>query len=714
METETRSRPELRPVWTGRGDHPQPSPGTTPLSATSPLYSASLSLPSPMHPTSPSYDPMRAHERALVDRLDRLDHLHRPADPCGPDERDSARGLPDGLPRSPLTPAITSAIDDRRHSLSPSSPSARRNSQQIQESLQDWGHVYFGNGPIADCFVSAVALRRHSDSSSTDGDAAAQERPAGVSNEVTIRARVRPCALNREPFLLKRKFSMDGLRATLPELPPLSAGLRRPSSELPVRSPLPTGRRRSSVAAGAKHGLDLDRSHVQSTSTVPIHATYARAFFPVLAAFLYSGHIEKGDIIDLPMPNPKAWAQTVAHVYTGQGELTEAIKQNIEYLGVCLLMAKYTSENPRLPFHCQHQVVPMSNVPNRRPPLATSVSTPDVFCRPMDPSPAPLVYINGRNGVGKETVAEYLTLLLGNENALLVDVRSVGREPASNSTCCSGSRTSKHKHHRQHEHYPLLTPEHPRYFSPDLDSDARDFSPLPSPCFSTSSSRSASFSSASTASTAATSTSSSTPTSHTATSHTATPYHPALKRTTPPNAVPVSPPIPTLLHSPANPSAQAAAAITAPSPPCSSENLTALLTRPPNPARIAVLPACCPDTAAGRAALRTFEAAAARAGRLFVGVVLRCADGAAAACVCWARGGGPDLGLARPTKAGLTVDASCRPPFDVALQIIGFVKGLQEERDAELCSNACSAVTAPGEALESEGKLEAPGVADGK
>jgi hypothetical protein len=82
--------------------------------------------------------------------------------------------------------------------------------------------------------------------------------------------------------------------------------------------------------------------------------------------------------------------------------------------------------------------------------------------------------------------------------------------------------------------------------------------------------------------------------------------------------------------------------------------------------------------------------------------------------VCWARGGGPDVGLARPTKAGLTVDASCRPPFDVALQIIGFVKGLQAERDAELCSNACSAVTTPGEALGSEGKLEAPGVAEGK
>ncbi|KAK3299947.1 uncharacterized protein B0H64DRAFT_3113 [Chaetomium fimeti] len=516
----------------------------------------------------------------------------------------------------------------------------------------------------------------------------------------------------------------------------------------------------------------------------------------------------------------------------------------------------------------------MSNVPNRRPRLAPSVSTPDIFCRPMDPAPAPLVYINGWNGVGKETVAEYLTLLLGSENSLLVDVRSVGREAASSSNCCGINRTaSKHKHQRRHEHHPLLTPEHPRYFSSDVDSSIHDLSPLPSPSFSSTSfsppsfsspsflspsfsssssysptiSRSGSISSASTASTAATSTSttSATPT--------------ALKPTPPTTTTTIAttiPPSPTATTTPAP----------APAPPCSSENLTALLTRPRNGARIAVLPACCPDTAAGRAALHTFEEAAARAGRLFVGVVLCCADGGGgggAACggrraggggsggggrggggfggfgggggggvggvggvgmgravggaprrrvasvggldsvllssasasasassgwskeegggggvgsedggradggdgghgegggrqptgasiigrgaggygeargrafslygpgtqvgggagpgtgmgSCWARGGGSELGLARPTKAGLTVDASCLPPFEVALEIIAFVKGLQAERDAELCSSACSVATTPGEGLESEGKLEAPGVPEGK
>jgi hypothetical protein len=60
---------------------------------------------------------------------------------------------------------------------------------------------------------------------------------------------------------------------------------------------------------------------------------YARAFFPALAALLYSGYIKARDIIDLPLPHPEAWVQTVAYVYTGQGELTEAIEENILYLG---------------------------------------------------------------------------------------------------------------------------------------------------------------------------------------------------------------------------------------------------------------------------------------------------------------------------------------------------------------------------------------------
>ena len=59
---------------------------------------------------------------------------------------------------------------------------------------------------------------------------------------------------------------------------------------------------------------------------------YARAYLPVLGALLASGHVREGDIIYLPMPHAEAWPQTAQYVYTGQGELTEAIRENILYL----------------------------------------------------------------------------------------------------------------------------------------------------------------------------------------------------------------------------------------------------------------------------------------------------------------------------------------------------------------------------------------------
>jgi hypothetical protein len=307
METQTRSRPELRPVWTGRDQHPAyPRATPTPYSATSPpVYSAAV-LPSPMYPASPGYDhAMRAHERALVDRLDGLDQRARREPLQSPTtarslspiseqariaRRESAASLP--LPHapapSPQSPGLlpypgsqtlaaqtrsilgTSPVGDRRQSLPPWSAGARRGSQQLRDELRDWGHVYFGNVAISDCFVSAVALRRASEGSSADEGAPVRARTFGARHRMTIRARVRPCALDRKPFLLRRTFDMDELRATIPETSPVSAGPRRSSIEPGSRSPLPASRRRSSGATSAKHGPDLDRPHVQSTNTVPI------------------------------------------------------------------------------------------------------------------------------------------------------------------------------------------------------------------------------------------------------------------------------------------------------------------------------------------------------------------------------------------------------------------------------------------------------------
>jgi hypothetical protein len=230
---------------------------------------------------------------------------------------------------------ITESVEDeRRQSLSSPSPGARRNSQQLRVESQAWGHVYFGNGASADCFVTAVALRRPSDASS--GDEATTPTPEG--DKVTIRARVRPRALERKPFLLQRTFDMNELRATIPEpspthMPGTPTTPRRLSVDLLGRTSSSHSRRRSSIAVKPEPSPELDKSFLRGANAMPLHLPYARLYLPVLAALMLSGHVRQGDIIDVPLPHPEAWSQTVAYVYTGQGELTEAMKQNILYLG---------------------------------------------------------------------------------------------------------------------------------------------------------------------------------------------------------------------------------------------------------------------------------------------------------------------------------------------------------------------------------------------
>jgi hypothetical protein len=60
---------------------------------------------------------------------------------------------------------------------------------------------------------------------------------------------------------------------------------------------------------------------------------FALNYLPILAALMLSGHIRKGDAIDLPLPHPEAWRDVVSYVYTGRGVVTAAMKENILYLG---------------------------------------------------------------------------------------------------------------------------------------------------------------------------------------------------------------------------------------------------------------------------------------------------------------------------------------------------------------------------------------------
>ena len=318
METQARHRPpNLNPVWFERDSHSRYA-RNMPYSTHSAVFSPSVrspSMPSPMYPRSPGYDhSMRRHEQALVERLDQrgrprplevqdnrntLHSLSPIAEANWDRRRSSFASVPS--PRAPAPTPVSpqpplhlqpprpqtlaaetrsvllsglppirplSATAERRPSLPPSLASPRRNSLQTREGLQAWGHVFFGNPTDASCFVTAMALRRSSESSSTDetmDDLTSPAKSPVGHNRVIIRARVRPRELTRKPFLLKREFDMDGLRATVPEPLPNSAA-RRLSGDHSKLNGLNKSRRRSSTASL----LESELSPVRTTNTVPI------------------------------------------------------------------------------------------------------------------------------------------------------------------------------------------------------------------------------------------------------------------------------------------------------------------------------------------------------------------------------------------------------------------------------------------------------------
>ncbi|KAI0383571.1 hypothetical protein F5Y04DRAFT_287287 [Hypomontagnella monticulosa] len=385
-DVNTSRRPGLEPIWTNHHSFSgtsktayRPAPVNTILSPP-PVSPKSLPCPSPVHPAS--YDgSMRRQDRALVNSFDQKP---RPAVPLTPIDEYSPSPLVArlekisilppmsmayGLP-SPASPNFSHQGDsqgvrersgsivtlpdpllDRRPSyyttdghLSPVSP--RRNSAlELQEQLRAWGHVYYGNTKTADAFVIARTLRRRNSNPATDGTRPKSLQVPGAlaKNRLTIRAIVRPRDLDKSAFLIQRSFNIDELRATIPNPP--SHGRMSIGSDEHRRKSLPMApsqvgaaarRRSSSVRSGSllrANGSNLDvESLIRDANAVPIHLKYARAYLPVLGALLASGHVREGDIIYLPMPHAEAWPQTAQYVYTGQGELTEAIRENILYL----------------------------------------------------------------------------------------------------------------------------------------------------------------------------------------------------------------------------------------------------------------------------------------------------------------------------------------------------------------------------------------------
>ncbi|KAF7557206.1 hypothetical protein G7046_g6087 [Stylonectria norvegica] len=384
----TRTRPTIEPICTNGPDLSTRSLRTR-MVFNSPAWSPSslspMSRPSPVQPEIREVG-MNEHDKATVERLEPRSRRNSPNT-----EPSMSKSLLRPISETAL-PTPTSAVSTRRPPLSapllgpppfrrrtiveetrnmllfdprtgglasPVSPSERRESappgmllawnlqlQRHREHIRRRGLMGSIHPREADLMVVPVEHRRLSSIASSNQEGALLT-PVPQDGRLTIRVVIH--SRDRKPAVLTRTFDLDELRATIPDpspSPQVQAGRRASLATLqapPISSLRPTlpaitsGRRHSS---GAIHGLEPSRSPVmerrgsrQELAPVPIHLEYARAYLPVLAAIILSEIVRPGDTIELPLPHPRAWQDTVAYVYTGRVEVTELIRQNILYLG---------------------------------------------------------------------------------------------------------------------------------------------------------------------------------------------------------------------------------------------------------------------------------------------------------------------------------------------------------------------------------------------
>ncbi|KAI1809577.1 hypothetical protein GGS20DRAFT_274607 [Poronia punctata] len=332
-------RPALTPLWTdyqnSQSSLPTLRTAQTPLLSPSPL--SPKTLPSPMYPISHE-GLMQMEDRALVDSLTNSIKSTSLSSPK------SARS-PHG--RSPLVSKLEEAS---RHLTRPLRTRARIS--KLKSPIVTIGGPgmtqSYGQGGSegthrdernADAFVIARSLRRQSSSPAGNSTGAETPKPKRPDH-LTLRAIIRPRAPGRQTFLIQRTLDINELRAKASAQSPETPQSASPA--IAIRKPLPV---LSKLASNAKQPgagpqspkttsptADYEKS-IRDPKAVPITLDPVVTSLPGLGMLLMSGHVQRGDIIYLPVPHAEAWPQTIRYLYNGQCELTEAMRQNILYLG---------------------------------------------------------------------------------------------------------------------------------------------------------------------------------------------------------------------------------------------------------------------------------------------------------------------------------------------------------------------------------------------
>ncbi|GKU03908.1 hypothetical protein FLAG1_06439 [Fusarium langsethiae] len=230
-------------------------------------------------------------------------------------------------------------LDHERRQSAPGGPLHTRAMQITRQRDRRLAGSYRPREP--EILVQPIELRRLSLLPSSDTE---PPSPYPVDGRLTTRVVVH--SPGKKSLVLTRTFDLDELRATLPPISPVEQMDRRASVAC-LQPPLNISRSSSPIHPRDRrnsHGAIPRTSHSrsppggrkgsrQNMPPVAIRLDYARRYLPVLAAVILSELVQPGDTVDVPLPHPRAWEDTVAHVYTGRNPLMETIKQNILYLG---------------------------------------------------------------------------------------------------------------------------------------------------------------------------------------------------------------------------------------------------------------------------------------------------------------------------------------------------------------------------------------------
>ncbi|KAL6889413.1 hypothetical protein HDV57DRAFT_486838 [Trichoderma longibrachiatum] len=256
--------------------------------------------------------------------------------------------------------------------LSEAELAAWRRKRQLEE-MRDWQVFLWGRGwerlgriDDAHVFVRALPLtgtRNPTASTTSEGPDVPTSSLSSPTSTVPRRLSLRAIVHSgtNPPFGLRREFDLDALRKTIPEphhLENWSVGARRKfhREEWMSKVQLSSDTRRASWPGAASAPISKDpeaaerkaermaarmdepetpvRPRGLQSMGVPMNLDYARTCLPALAAIIMSDRVKRGDMIDLAMPQPEAWPETVAYAYTGSlAFFSNATKENVIYLG---------------------------------------------------------------------------------------------------------------------------------------------------------------------------------------------------------------------------------------------------------------------------------------------------------------------------------------------------------------------------------------------